>query len=122
MIIPTSVRILQSIRCLLTNYVALQPGVPTRMHWTDHYYIEREIADRERGKTKMVKSLVFWVDELDGEPAARTFSVLSQKLAAMLEPYVRDGSYRDYDFIITESGARYYKDWNLQTILRPRTD
>ena len=102
------------------NYIALQPGVPTRMHFTDDYYVEREIADRETGKPKRIKSLVFWVDELNGEPAARTFSVLSQKLQAPLEPFRPGKRYVDYDFIITQQGDGFLKDWNVQTILRPK--
>ena len=104
---------------VLMNYVALVPGVPTRMHFTDDYYIEREIADRETGKPKRIKSLVFWVDELNGEDAARTFSILSQKLAAHFEPFLKNKQYEGYDFIITQMGEGFLKDWNVQVIKRP---
>jgi len=67
---PTKLRILRTATYLLMNYVALVPGVPTRMHFTDDYYVDREIADRETGKPKRIKSLVFWVDELNGEDVA----------------------------------------------------
>jgi len=101
------------------NYVALAPGVPTRMHFTDHYYIKREIADKETGKPKIISSLVFWVDELGGGDVARTFSILSQKLAAHLEPFLPDKEYTHYDFIITQIGEGFLKDWNVQPIRRP---
>jgi len=101
------------------NYIALVPGIPTRMHWTDDYIVDREIADKESGKTKRIKSLVFQVDELNGGEVNRTFSVLSQKLAAHLDPWLKDGRYRGYDFIITQMGDGFYKDWNIQTIKRP---
>jgi len=101
------------------NYVALVPGVPTRMHFTDDYYVDREIGDRETGKPKRIRSLVFWVDELNGEDVARTFSILSQKLSAHLEPFLKDKEYYKYDFIITQQGDGFYKDWNVQTIRRP---
>lgn len=104
---------------LLMNYVALQPGVPTRMHFTDDYKVERTILEKETGKDKTVKSLVFWVDELNGEPAGRTFSVLSQKLAAHLEPFLREKRYTGYDFVITQMGDGFFTDWNVQTIKRP---
>ncbi|MBU2177756.1 MAG: hypothetical protein KJ556_21900, partial [Gammaproteobacteria bacterium] len=97
--IPDSVRILRSITNLLMNYVALAPGVPTRMHFTDDYYVDREIADRETGKPKRIKSLVFWVDELEGGDCARTFSILSQKLEAHFEPFRKNKEYTHYDFI-----------------------
>jgi len=101
------------------NYIALAPGVPTRMHFTDHYYIERIIADKETGKPKPIRSLVFWVDELGGEDCARIFSILSQKLAAHFEPFLKDKEYSHYDFIVTQIGEGFMKDWNVQPIRRP---
>jgi len=89
------------------------------MHFTDDYYVEREIADKETGKPKRIKSLVFWVDELGGEDVARTFSILSQKLAAHFEPFLKDKEYTRYDFIITQIGDGFMKDWNVQPIRRP---
>jgi len=103
---------------VLMNYVALQPGIPTRLHFTDDYIIDRQIATADPEKPKRVKSLVFWVDELDSEPAARTFSILSQKLAAQLEPYLPGQKYLEYDFVITETGAGFLKDWIVQPLLR----
>lgn len=106
---------------VLMNYIALASGVPTRMHFSDDYIIERTILEKESGKPKPIKSLVFWVDELNGEPAARTFSVLSQKLAAQLEPFRKDKEYIHYDFIITQMGEGFLKDWNVQPIRRAET-
>jgi len=105
---------------MLMNYVHLVSGVPVRMHFTDDYYVDREIADRDSGKTKRIKSLVFWVDELNGEPAARTFSILSQKLSEQLEPFRKDKRYIGYDLVITQMGDGFLKDWNVQAILRPK--
>jgi len=119
---PPSLRILRTATNLLMNYVALVPGVPTRMHFTDDYYVDREIADKETGKPKRIKSLVFWVDELDGEDTARTFSILSQKLAAHFEPFLPSKDYTHYDFIITQIGDGFLKDWNVQPIRRPETE
>ena len=104
---------------MLMNYIALVPGVPTRMHFTDDYIVERSILEKESGKEKTVKSLIFWVDELNGEPAARTLSVMSQKLQAPLEPFRKGKEYLNYDFIITKMGEGFYVDWNVQTIRRP---
>lgn len=104
---------------MLTNYIALVPGVPTRMHFTDHYKVEREILEKESGKPKRILSLVFWVDELEAADVARTFSILSQKLAAHFEPFLKDKEYTNYDFIVTQLGDGFLKDWNVQTIRRP---
>ena len=115
---PTRLRIIRTATNLLMNYIALSAGVPTRMHFTDDYYIDREIADKETGKPKRVRSLVFWVDELNGEACARTFSILSQKLAAHFDPFLKGKEYTGYDFIVTQMGDGFYKDWNVQPILR----
>jgi hypothetical protein len=117
--IPTTARILGNLTNLLMNYITLVPGVPTRMHFTDHYKIDREIADRETGKPKTIHSLVFWVDTLGAEPCSRTFSILSQKLAAHFEPFLKGKEYTKYEFIVTQIGDGFLKDWNVQPILRP---
>jgi len=119
---PTSARILRNSYYLLMNYVALVPGVPTRMHFTDDYKITRTIADRETGKPKPIESLVLWVDELNGEDVARTFSILSQKLAAHMTPLLPNKEYMKYDFIITQMGDGFLKDWNVQVIRRPESE
>lgn len=116
---PFTVTFYRTATNLLMNYVRLEPGIPTRMHFTDDYLVDREIADKETGRPKRVKSLVFWVDSLEGEPCARTFSVLSQKLSAHFDPYLKNKEYTRYDFIITQMGGGYLKDWNFQPILRP---
>ncbi|MBA7559929.1 hypothetical protein ES708_01547 [subsurface metagenome] len=119
---PVSAYIVGTTTNLLSNYVALVPGVPTRMHFTDDYIVDREIADRESGKPKRIKGLVLYVDELNGEPASRTFSILSQKLAAHMTPLLPDKEYTKYDFIITQMGEGFLKDWNVQVIRRPETE
>ena len=117
--IPRSAKLRSQVYNLLMNYIQLAPGVPTRMHFTDDYKIERDIADKESGKAKRVTSLTFFCDTLGGEPVARTFSILSQKLAAHFEPYLKDKSYKNYEFIITQIGDGYMKDWNEQPIRLP---
>ena len=109
----------RSTYCLLMNYIALVPGVPTRMHFTDWYFTMRLIADKESGKSKPVKTVVFWVDELGGEDVAKTFNVLSKKLLSNLLPFLPNKEYTCYDFIITQIGDGFLKDWNIQPIHRP---
>lgn len=115
---PTTLRVWRTATNLLMNYIALAPGVPTRMHFTDDYEVDREIADRETGKPKRIHGTVFWVDELNGEPCARTFSILSQKLSAHFEPFRKGKEFTHYDFIVTQMGDGFLKDWNVQPIRR----
>lgn len=116
---PISLKIQRTAQSLLMNYIALVPGVPTRMHFTDDYFVERDIAEKETGKPKRLRTLVFWVDELNGEDCARTLSVLSQKLQAPLEPFRKNKEYTRYDFIITKIGDGFMADFNVQPIKRP---
>lgn len=101
---------------MLMNYVALEKDVPTRMHFTDHYFVKREVWDAKLGKFKTVESLVFWVDELNREPSARTFSVLSDALATTLRPYLPNNAYVDHDFIITKQGEEFGTRYQVQVI------
>ena len=118
---PISLRIQRTATNLLSNYFSLTSGIPARMHFTDDYIIDRDIPDRESGKPKRIKSLVFYIDELNGEPASRTFSILSEKLAAHMTPLLPNKEYNKYDFIITQMGEGFLKDWNVQLIRRPES-
>ena len=103
---------------MLANYVALAPGIPLRLHFTDDYLIDRDITDPDTGKTKRIKSLVFEVDQVNGEPASKTFSVLSQQLAASLQPYLKDHAYRGWDFVITKTGAGMVARFKVEAHVR----
>lgn len=106
---------------VFSNYIKLEPGIPKRMHFTDYYYVQREIADREAGTTKKVWTHVFYVNEEDGQVVSKTFSIMSQKLWSALEAYEANNVYRDYDFIITQQGTGFYTDFNVQVIKRPES-
>ena len=102
------------------NYVRLAPGIPTRMHFSDDYIVDRWIREPESGRDKRILgTLIFYVDELEGAPASRSFSILSAKLRATFEPYLPERRYRGYDVIITQQGEGFLKDWNVQFIKRP---
>ncbi len=102
-----------------SNFVALEPGIPQRLHFTDWYKVEREVFDKESGRQKRVKTNVFYVNEIDGQTDSRTFSIMSQKLWAHFIPFLEDNAFRGYDFIITQMGDGFQKDWNVQVIKRP---
>ena len=98
------------------NFVALVEGVPTRMHFTDQYFVRRRIRDPDSGGFKWVESMVFQVDRLNGLPSFRTFSVLSSKLANQLTPFTTDFKFLEYDFIITEQGEGFTKEFEVQPV------
>lgn len=103
---------------MLMNYITLEKDTPTRMHFTDHYYVEREIWDPDLGRTRWVRSLVLWCDELEGEPSARTLSVLATKLADLFAPYLEGNRYRTFDFVVTKRGEGFATVYTLEAIPR----
>lgn len=87
------------------NFVVLKPGRPVRMHFRAHKVVDRVITDPTFGVTRTVKSLLFLVDEQDGAPVDKTFSVLSQKLAGELSGYLEENRYLRYDFTLVKDAA-----------------
>ncbi|MCJ7828429.1 MAG: hypothetical protein MUP81_01655 [Dehalococcoidia bacterium] len=104
---------------LLMNYVELKEGTPLLLHFTDQYMVDREIWDKDLGKPRIVRSLVLSTDEVDGELAFKSFSVLSTKLYNLLSPYLPDNAFRDYTFRITKSGKGFLTDFQVEAIPRP---
>ena len=89
----------------LENWVKLPPGKVVCMHFKEHRVTPREITDPFFGTERTVKSLLFLVDRVDGAPVDMTFSVMSEKLAMEFEPYLEDGSYRDYTWCLVKDAA-----------------
>ena len=104
---------------VLENHVVLQNGIPARMHFTDHRVEARTITEPQTGRPAVRNVLVLDVDTLDGRPVHALFSTMAEKLAARFSPYLADKSYRAYDFLITQSGNGYTRDWTTRWI--PRT-
>lgn len=99
---------------IMMNYVALQDNVPKVLHFSDHYWMDRMIWDKDLGKEKPVRSLVFAVDWEDGEVAIKTFSVLSQGLSLQFWPYLQDSAFRDFLFTITKSGQGFATHYSVE--------
>ena len=75
------------------------------MHFREYRVTPRQITDPFFGTARTVKSLLFLVDEVDGAPVDQTFSVVSERLASEFEPYLADGSYRDYTWCLVKDVA-----------------
>ena len=82
------------------NWVILKPGVPVKMHWKDHKFVDRSITDLTFGVARTVRGLLFLVDEEDGRAVDKTFSVVSSKLVGELSGYLEGYRYRGYTFTI----------------------
>jgi len=105
---------------VLQNYVILEPGVPARLHFTDHRIMTKTITDPITGEGVIRRTLVFDVDELNGEKVAAQYSIMSEKHASQFEPYLEDKSYRDYDFVITVQGEGFQRSWSVQVLPRAK--
>lgn len=84
----------------LGNWVILKPGVEVRLHFKDYRITPREIEDQLWKQTRTVQSLLFLVDRENGAPVDKMFSVISDRLAQEFDPYLKDGSYKDYEWTL----------------------
>ena len=103
---------------VLQNYVILQPGVPARIHFSDHEVRVKTITDPLTGREKKLNVLIFTVDELNAREVVSYYSITSQKHAADFTPFLGANRYRDYDFVITLSGSGDRREYQVQTIAR----
>ena len=103
----------------LQNTVILENNVPVRLHFVADRYEKRVITSRDTGQPAIKEVLVLEVDEWNGQKVQAIFSTMAQKLDGLLGPYLPGKKYLDYDFIITQSGDQYTRNWNVQRL--PRT-
>ncbi|MBT9164924.1 MAG: hypothetical protein DDT23_00935 [candidate division WS2 bacterium] len=99
---------------VLGNYVILQEGVPTKMHFTDHWIETRTITDPLTGRTKQVRALVFQVAELNGAPVVAYYSTISERHALQFAPYLEGKKYRVMNFTVTMLGSGFAREWQVK--------
>lgn len=105
---------------VLKNYIELQEGIPARFHFTDYLIVEKDITDPLTRTTRTVRALQFTVDRLDGRELSSSFSVLAEKLAVQLEPFLVDNRFRGYEFEITKVGRGFQTRFSVRPIaVRP---
>lgn len=91
----------------LENWVKLPIGKVVCMHFREYRVLPRQITDPIFEVPRTVESLVFLVDQVDGKPVDKTFSVVSEKLAQEFEPYLEDESYRNYVWCLVKDAAGF---------------
>ena len=103
---------------VMTNYITLTPGVPTRLHFSR--YEQRVITrtDPQTGRDGQVNALRFDVDEIDGRSVVAIYSTLSDKHKADFLPYLEGDRYRRYDFIVTVDGVGFRREYQVTPVLR----
>lgn len=101
---------------VLQNYVELEPGVPARLHFRDHVIIRKTITDPTTLQPASRNTLVFDVDRLDGREVDSKLSIMAEKFADKFEPYLKDKSYVNFDFIVTVSGEGFRRTFTVQPV------
>jgi hypothetical protein len=89
----------------LDIWVRLEPSRPKKIHIKAWQKLNRVITDPITGMPKEIPSLILTVDEEDGIPVTKQFSVVSQKLSAELRPYLEEGTFAQYNFVIVKDAA-----------------
>lgn len=67
----------------------------------------RQIEDPMFGVPRTVESLVFLVSHVDGVSVDKTFSVVSEKLSQEFDPYLEDGTYKNYEWCLVKDAAGF---------------
>ena len=103
---------------VLQNYVILSPNTPTRMHFTHHEIFGKTITDPSTRQPKTVNSLQFTVDELNGQRVNAYYSTISDKHARDFAPYLAGDRYVRYDFVVTQVGEGFRREYQVQVLAR----
>jgi hypothetical protein len=101
---------------VLKNHVILQNEIPARLHFINHRILPRTITEPDTGQPAIRNVLEFDVDRLNGEPVHAAFSTMAEKLAGKFAGYLPEKTYIRYDFVITQHGEGYQRDWTVQRV------
>ena len=103
---------------VMQNYLELAAEKPTRLHFTEHAWVDRAIIDPETRFAKKVRTLVLMCDRCNNGPVSAPFSILAKDLQDKLAPYLDGNRYRGVDFIITRHGSGFQTRFEVQTLIR----
>ena len=101
---------------MLANFIKLDTDIPLLMHFSDIYYVEREIWDKDLEAYKWVRTLVMWADELNGGPTNKPLSILSDKFKLQMDPYLKEKIFLNFDFRIKKSGRGFGTVYSVEAI------
>jgi len=108
---------------VLMNYIKLQAGATTRLHFIDHRLYVHTVTDTRTGNPKLLQALEFVVDALNGQPIMvggvrvyPTYGVTSQNQANQFAGYLPDKRYTSYDFLITPRGEGDLRKYTVEPI------
>ena len=98
---------------VLENYVMLETGIPTRLHFTDHRLERRTITDPGTGQPGSRNVLIFDVDRMDGRAVGAKYSIMSEKHAEQFRPFLADKRYTRCEYTIVRSGEGFRTTYSV---------
>lgn len=98
---------------VLQNFIVLEEGKPTVMHFEDHEIQVRAVRDPLTGRAKNLNVLVFRVDELDGQAVSSEWSITSERAATNFKAFLDDKSYRERLWTITARGIGFAREFEI---------
>lgn len=99
---------------ILSNYITIERDQTEVLHFKGHELADRVVRDPVTGREKSVKTLIMYVDERGGAATDTVFSIISDKLATQLGPWLEGERYKRFTFAITRRGAGFLTDWEIQ--------
>ncbi len=103
---------------MLQNYLVLETNKPVAIHARDWMIVEKAPVDPLLKRAIPKRALILIVDEVDGSPQNTTLSILSDKLATQLKPYLDDASYTRFTFLITKVGEGFATEFQFRAVPR----
>lgn len=98
---------------VLNNFISLEEGVPTVMHFADHEIQPRDVRDPLTGRVKPLNVLVFRVDELNGQSVSSEWSITSERAASNFAPFLEDKSYVTRLWTVTARGTGFAREFEV---------
>ncbi len=102
---------------VLENIIRLVDGVPVKVHLADHNIEKRTITEPVTGNPAIRNVLVFEVDRFNDREVSARLSTMADGLAEKFTPYLPDKSYRNYNWIIIQSGEGFRRRWEVKRLL-----
>ena len=85
------------------NYVVLIPGVPKRLIFSNYAWADTTQVDPLFKAPMTKRKLIFQVTSEDGNIVSKIYSTLRGKEWALWEPFLGDGSYKNFEWTLIYS-------------------
>ncbi|UTU47202.1 hypothetical protein [Huginn virus] len=98
----------------LGNVLDFQPGETKRLKFQSYALRPMTIEDPTFKVPKTINVLSLLTSEINGEKKVLTWNIASDRLAANILPYIRDGTYTRRIFTVTKHGSGSLARYEIQ--------